>query len=234
MARRTEYDESQAAGRLRVPIAAFRWARHTGLVPAPDASSYQWSRAAVEAMDADAVRASLPHEPIAAAAAADRIARALGTPNVPDEPPVVSAFAVRRLIACGLLTDLTANPEAVLINPAQVTAVCGIEGLAQRLADEAPLGPDQAAARLGVRRVDFDYMRDLLWVRPAERREVRFGTSRAGAVMVPLFTTASVDALPEAHPEVDWEQLRSVGKGQRSPLAALVKAKQQEQEAAAV
>ncbi|MER5218487.1 hypothetical protein ABT063_50440 [Streptomyces sp. NPDC002838] len=71
-------------------------------------------------------------------------------------------------------------------------------------ADEAPLGPDQAAARLGVRRVDFDYMRDLLWVRPAERREVRFGTSRAGAVMVPLFTTAPVDALPGAHPEVDW------------------------------
>ncbi|MEV5758391.1 hypothetical protein AB0L61_16725 [Streptomyces tendae] len=167
--------------------------------------------------------------PISDAAAADRIARALGTPNVPDEPTVVSAFAVRRLIACGLLTDLTANPEAVLINPDQVTAVCGIEGLAQRLADEAPLGPDQAAARLGVRRVDFDYMRDLLWVRPAERREVRFGTSLAGAVMVPTFTTASVDALP-----VDWEQLRNIGKGRRSPLAALVKARQQEKEAAGV
>ncbi|MFF2927134.1 hypothetical protein ACFVTP_32815 [Streptomyces celluloflavus] len=233
MARRTEYDESQAAGRLRVPIAAFRWARHAGLVPAPDASSYQWSRAAVEAMGADAIRASLPHEPISAAAAADRIAQALGTPNVPDEPPVVSAFAVRRLIACGLLTDLTANPEAVLINPDQVTAVCGIEGLAQRLAAEAPLGPDQAAARLGVRRVDFDYMRDLLWVRPAERREVRFGTSRAGAVMVPMFTTASVDALPGSHPEVDWEQLRNIGKGRRSPLAALVKARQQQEKAAA-
>ncbi|MGW2892616.1 hypothetical protein ACWDDN_46455 [Streptomyces griseoruber] len=191
-----------------MPIAAFRWARQTDLVPAPNASSSQWSRAAVEAIDADAIRASLPHEPISAAVAADRIARALGTPNVPDEPPVVSAFAVRWLIACGLLTDLTANPEAVLLNPDQVTEICDTEGLAQQLADEAPLGPDQAAARLGVRRVDFDYMRNLLWVRPAERREVRFGTSRAGAVMVPMFTTASVDALPGAHPEVDWDQLR--------------------------
>ncbi|MFJ4696479.1 hypothetical protein [Streptomyces sp. NPDC088766] len=63
---------------------------------------------------------------------------------------------------------------------------------------------------------------------------MRFGTSRAGAVMVPLFTTASVDALPGAHPEVDWEQLRNIGKGRRSPLAALVKARQQEKEAAAV
>ncbi|MFJ8637352.1 hypothetical protein [Streptomyces sp. NPDC093568] len=51
---------------------------------------------------AGAIRDSLPQEPLSAAAAADRIARALGTPNVPDEPPVVSAFAVRWLIACGL------------------------------------------------------------------------------------------------------------------------------------
>ncbi|MGA5454276.1 hypothetical protein [Streptomyces umbrinus] len=37
---------------------------------------------------------------------------------------------------------------------------------------------------------------------------------------------ASVDALPGAHPEVDWEQLRSIGKGRRPPLAAPVKAKE--------
>ncbi|MFJ9893479.1 hypothetical protein ACIQPR_09105 [Streptomyces sp. NPDC091280] len=225
MARRTEYDEGQAAGRLRVPVAAFRWARHTGLVPAPDASCWQWSRAAVETMDPAAIRAALPHGPISAAAAADRIAETLGTPNPPaGETPVVSAFAVRRLIADGLLTDLTANPEAVLLNPDQVMEICAsISGLAQRLAGEAPLGPDQAAARLGVRRTDFDYMCDLAWVAPAERREVRFGTSRAGAVLVPLFRTAAIDALPAAHPEIDWQQLRTVPKGRRSPLAALTK-----------
>ncbi|MFJ8637351.1 hypothetical protein [Streptomyces sp. NPDC093568] len=33
------------------------------------------------------------------------------------------------------MTDLTANPEAVLINPDQVAAVCSIERLAQRVAD---------------------------------------------------------------------------------------------------
>lgn len=32
--RRTEYDAGQAAKRLKVPAAAFRWARHTGLIPA--------------------------------------------------------------------------------------------------------------------------------------------------------------------------------------------------------
>ncbi len=34
---------------------------------------------------------------------------------------------------------------------------------------------------------------------------------------------ADIDALPAAHPEADWEQLRTVEKGQRSPLAALAK-----------
>jgi hypothetical protein len=59
------------------------------------------------------------------------------------------------------------------------------------------------------------------WVRSPQSIEVRFGTSRAGAVNVALYTTASVDAVPAEHPEVDWEQLRTVEKGRRSPLAAL-------------
>jgi hypothetical protein len=67
----------QAAGRLRVPITAFRWAPTHRLVPAPDASSYQWSRAVVEAMDADAIRTALPREPIPGSVAAGRIAEAL-------------------------------------------------------------------------------------------------------------------------------------------------------------
>ncbi|MFJ4696478.1 hypothetical protein [Streptomyces sp. NPDC088766] len=96
MARLTEYDDAQAAKRLRVPVAAFRWAQHTGLVPAPDVSSWQWSRAAVEAMDADAIQASLPHEPISAAAAADRIARP-GGGGLQDRGP--GAAACRRSAA---------------------------------------------------------------------------------------------------------------------------------------
>nr|BFD88390.1 hypothetical protein StreXyl84_77910 [Streptomyces sp. Xyl84] len=47
------------------------------------------------------------------------------------------------------------------------------------------------------------------WVRSPQSIEVRFGTSRAGAVDVALYTTASVDAIVPAHPEVDWEQLRA-------------------------
>lgn len=74
-------DAGQAAKRLKVSAAAFRWARHAGLIPVLDVSSWQWSRAAMEALDGDAIRAGLPCPPISGGAAADRLAEALGTPN---------------------------------------------------------------------------------------------------------------------------------------------------------
>ncbi|MEU8435494.1 hypothetical protein AB0F18_21800, partial [Streptomyces sp. NPDC029216] len=54
-----QYDENQAAGRLRVPVAAWRWAAGTGLVPPADAGPGLWSRAVVEAADPEQVRAAL-------------------------------------------------------------------------------------------------------------------------------------------------------------------------------
>ncbi|WEH43510.1 hypothetical protein [Streptomyces sp. AM 2-1-1] len=54
---------------------------------------------------------------------------------------------------------------------------------------------------------------------PPQSVEVRFGFGRAGAVGVPLPTTASVDAVIPARPEVDRKQLRRVRK--RPPVAAL-------------
>ncbi|AEY94310.1 hypothetical protein SHJG_p1179 (plasmid) [Streptomyces hygroscopicus subsp. jinggangensis 5008] len=221
--RRTEYDASQAAKRLKVPAAAFRWAHHIGLIPDPDASSYQWSRAAVEALDADAIRAAMPSPPISGGAAADRIAEALGTPNPTayGEPATVTAFVVRRFVDRGLLVDLSANPDGTLHHPDQVAEVCRREDLADLVAADTPLGPEQAAARLRVRRADWDHMVRLGWVSSPQSIEVRFGTSRAGAVDVALYTTASVDAIVPTHPEVDWEQLRAVEKGRRSPLASL-------------
>ncbi|MGW8065980.1 hypothetical protein ACVV2G_27830 [Streptomyces ziwulingensis] len=221
--RRTEYDAGQAAKRLKVPAAAFRWARHTGLIPAPDVSSSRWSRAAVEALDADAIRAAMPTPPIGGGAAADRIAEALGTPNrtIHGEKANVTAFVVRRFVDRGLLVDLSANPDGTLHHPGQVAEVCRREDLAGLVAADTPLGPEQAAARLRVRRADWDHMVRLGWVRSPQSIEVRFGTSRAGAVDVALYTTASVDAVVPAHPEVDWEQLRTVEKGRRSPLVSL-------------
>ncbi|MEW1552146.1 hypothetical protein [Streptomyces tsukubensis] len=222
MARRTEYDAGQAAKRLKVPATAFRWARHTGLLPAPDVPPAWWSRAAVEAMDADAIRAAMPVAPIRGSAAADRIAAALGTPNVSGLRAFVTAFVVRRFVDRGLLVDLAANADGgSLHHPGQVEEVCRRGDLADLVAADTPLGPEQAAIRLRVRRADFDHMVRLGWVRSPQSVEVRFGTSRAGAVDVALYTTASVDAIVPAHHDIDWDQLRAVEKGRRSPLASL-------------
>ncbi|HEX5205926.1 MAG TPA: hypothetical protein VFW27_38855, partial [Actinoplanes sp.] len=87
------------------------------------------------------------------------------------------------------------------------------------LVEDAPLGPDQAAERLRIRRADWDHVVRAGWAHPAQWVSVRFGTSKAGAVDVPLYRTADVDAVPGAHPEVDWDAVRATPKGRRSLLA---------------
>ncbi|TWD12893.1 hypothetical protein FB570_12142 [Streptomyces sp. T12] len=119
--------------------------------------------------------------------------------------------------------DLNANPDGTLHHPGQVTGVYLREGPGGPGRRRHPLGPEQAATRLGVLRVEFDWMVRLGWVRSPQSIEVRFGTSRARAVDVALYATASVDAVVPAHPEADREQLRTVEKDRRSPLAALAK-----------
>ncbi|MFF1717395.1 hypothetical protein [Streptomyces sp. NPDC058268] len=177
----------------------------------------------MEALDADAIRAAMPTQPISGGAAANQIADALGTPNPTtySERANVTAFVVRRFVDRCLLVDLSANPNGTLHHPDQVAEVCARKDLADLVAADTPLGPEQAAARLRVRRADFDHMARLSWLRSPQSIEVRHGTSRAGAVDVALYTTASVDAVIPAHPEVDWEQLRAVEKGKRSLLASL-------------
>lgn len=117
----------------------------------------------------------------------------------------MTSIVVRRFIDRGPLTELSANPDGSLLHPGRVADICRREGLADLVAADTPLGPEQAAARLGVRRADFDHNAPR-WITSPQSVEVRFGTSRAGAVDVALYTTASVDAVIPAHPEADWEQ----------------------------
>jgi hypothetical protein len=68
-----------------------------------------------------------------------------------------------------------------------------------------PVGPEQAAARLGVRRGDVDRLIRLGRIRSPQTIEIRFGTSRTGAVDVPLCTTADIDTVITARPEIHRE-----------------------------
>ncbi len=126
----------------------------SGLVRSADVGPGRWSRGVVEAADAEQVRAAL-RGPMGAGVAADRLTEALGVP-LPILRPRVTASAVGRLVKAGLLVYLGGDPEFPDVHPDQVAALGRRRDLPALLDRQVPLGPDQAAVRLGVRRTDFD------------------------------------------------------------------------------
>ncbi|WP_405419242.1 hypothetical protein [Streptomyces erythrochromogenes] len=214
---REVFDESAAAGRLRVPVAAWRWATGTGLVPAADVGPGRWSRQVVEAADPEAVRAAL--RGIEAGVAADRLTEALGVP-LPILRPRVTASAVGHLVRAGLLVYLGGDPQFPVVHPDQVAALARRRDLPALLDRHVPLGPEQAAVRLGVRRCDFDQVVRLGWLAPVATVEVDF-KRQGGVTTVPLYDAQEIALLEVVHPSVDWRAVRTVRAGRRSPLAAL-------------
>ncbi|MFJ6354809.1 hypothetical protein ACIQKB_35800 [Streptomyces sp. NPDC092046] len=212
------YDEQAAAGRLGVPVAAWRWAAGSGLVPPADAGPGQWSRAAVDATDAEGVRAAL-RGPMAAGQAADRLTEALGQP-LPRCRPRVTAAAVGHLVKAGLLVWLGGEAACPDVHPDQLAALARRRDLPALLDRHVPLGPDQAAVRLGVRRVDYDQIVRLGWISPVTSVMIDY-KSHGGWTKVPLYSGVDLALLPVLRPGVDWEALRTVPAGRRSPLAGL-------------
>ncbi|MFE2015665.1 hypothetical protein [Streptomyces sp. NPDC059491] len=211
------YDEYEAAGRLRVPVAAWRWATASGVAPAADAGTRQWSRATVEVVDAEAVRASL-RGPAGASWAADRLTEALGEPR--RFRPPVTASAIGHLVRAGLLTYLGAEPAYPDVHPDQVAALARRRDLPALLDRHVPLGPDQAAHRLGVRRTDFDHIVRLGWITPTGSVDIDY-KRQGGVTTVPLYSGEDIALLPVIRPSVDWHALRTLTAGRRSPLATL-------------
>ncbi|UUY52746.1 hypothetical protein NRK68_36440 (plasmid) [Streptomyces yangpuensis] len=214
---REVFDEGQAAGRLRVPVAAWRWATGSGLVPVADVGPGRWSRQVVEAADPEAVRAAL--RGIEAGVAADRLTEALGVP-LPILRPRVTASAVGHLVRAGLLVYLGGDPQFPVVHPDQVAALARRRDLPALLDRHVPLGPDQAAVRLGVRRSDFDRVVRLGWLAPVATVEVDF-KRQGGVTTVPLYDAQEIALLEVVRPFVDWRAVRTARAGRRSPLAAL-------------
>ncbi|MGW6842104.1 hypothetical protein [Streptomyces sp. NPDC054958] len=214
---REVFDEGQAAGRLRVPVAAWRWATGSGLVPAADVGLGRWSRAVVEAADPEAVRAAL--RGIEAGVAADRLTEALGVP-LPILRPRVTAAAVGHLVKAGLLVYLGGEPQFPVVHPEQVAALCRRRDLPALLDRHVPLGPDQAAVRLGVRRTDFDQVVRLGWLAPIGSVDIDY-KHHGGVTTVPLYDAQDVALLEVVRPSVDWRAVRTARAGRRSLLAGL-------------
>lgn len=215
---RESYDVYGAASRLRVPVAAWRWATGSGLVPPPDAGPGMWSRAVVEATDPEAVRAAL-RGPMGAGVAADRLTEALGVP-LPILRPRVTAAAVGHLVKAGFLVYLGGDVQFPDVHPDQVAALARRRDLPALLDRHVPLGPDQAARRLGVRRADFDQVVRLGWLSPVASVDIDY-KHHGGVTTVPLYSAVDVALLEVVRPSVDWRAVRTVTAGRRSPLAVL-------------
>jgi hypothetical protein len=82
------------------------------------------------------------------------------------------------------------------------------------------LGPEQAAAHLDVRRVDFEHAVVAGWIAAARYSAMHVG--RSSVVQVPLYRQGDVDALLTI-PEVDWNDVRDVRPGQPSKLREWVR-----------
>jgi len=101
-----------------------------------------------------------------------------------------------------------------------VERLAGNEELAEDLAADRLLGPDQAAQYMEIRRRDLDYCLEAGWLRPYSHRELKVG--RYKTVEMALYRTGDLDALKEI-PGVDWEAVRAVKPGKPSPLREFVK-----------
>ncbi|MET9934601.1 MULTISPECIES: hypothetical protein [unclassified Streptomyces] len=159
-------------------------------------------RAVVQAADAEGIRAALPG--VADAwRAAERLTQALGEP-LPFGRPPVTATAVGHLVRAGLLAYLGADTATPDVHPEQVAALARRRDLPTLPGRHVPLGPDQAAVRLGVRRTDFDHVVRLGWITPVGTVTVDFKRARGGVTDVPLYSGQDITLLPLARPSLDW------------------------------
>ncbi|MFF3863624.1 hypothetical protein [Streptomyces sp. NPDC002209] len=110
--------------------------------------------------------------------------------------PRVTAAAVGHLVKAGLLIYLGGDTQFPDVHP------------------------DQAAVRLGVRRMDFDAVVKLGFLYPVGSVDVDY-RRQGGVTTVPLYAAQDVVLLPVVRPLVDWRAVRTVAAGRRSPLAAL-------------
>ncbi|WP_328623188.1 hypothetical protein [Streptomyces sp. NBC_00354] len=173
----------------------------------------------VEAADPEQVRAAL-RGPISAGVAADRLTEALGEP-LPILRPRVTASVVGHLVRAGLLVCLGGDTQFPDVHPDQVAALARRRDLPALLDRHVPLGPDQAARRLGVRRTDFDLIAGRLgWLSPVASVDVDY-KHHGGVTAVPLYDAQEIALLEVVRPSVDWRAVRTVTAGRRSPLAGL-------------
>lgn len=212
--RLSSYGPVQFPARLGIPLWQFQRALDDGLIPPADPVTGRWPTAVVER----------------AVAGLERIQTATGT-----QPDVGADRAARVLadrfgieVESGILLELDRRGLIRVIGDYQGWPLYDGRAL-ERFTDQAALEAairvgrlltrDQAAAHLGVRRVDVDALIQAGWVTPATCVHSSW-QSRRDTPRVPLVRIGDLDHLA-ADPAIDWETVRATPAGRPSVLAAL-------------
>ncbi|WP_405982894.1 hypothetical protein [Streptomyces sp. NBC_00158] len=132
----------------------------------------------------------------------------------------MTASSVGSLVKAGLLVYLGGEVEFPDVHPDQVAALGRRRDRPVLVDRHVRLGPDQAARRLGVRRVDFDAAVRAGLLRPVGVVDVDY-KKQGGVTAVPLFDAEEVALLPRTRPEADWRAVRRTAPGRRSLLSGL-------------
>ncbi|WP_405982903.1 hypothetical protein [Streptomyces sp. NBC_00158] len=141
--------------------------------------------------------------------------------QLPIFRPRVTAAAVGHLVRAGLLVYLGGEAQFPDVHPDQTAALARRRDLPALLDRRVPLGPDQAARRLGVRRTDIDQVVRLGWLSPVGSVDVDY-ERQGGVTTVPPYSAEDVALLEVVRPSVDRRAVRRTAPGGLSLLAALL------------
>jgi hypothetical protein len=200
----------------RLGLARFQVERAltAGLIPPPARAGGRWSASVVDdlANRADEIRAAVGAVPdLGAGRAAEELSARLGIE--------VTADAVVELAARGLIPVVGEYKGCPLYCGRTVERITDTRAVAAAVRDGELLTAAEAAARLGIRRSDFDHL-----VRAGLLEPVTYGRSvfqrRREAPNVPLYRAGDLTSLL-ARDGIDWDAVRSTPKGFHSPLAKL-------------
>lgn len=210
----TRYGPQQLRDALGLTEWQHQRATATGAVPGPDLPNGKWSGDLTRKLyhRRVAIRrhaGSIPD--LGAERAAEILAQRLGVEVWPHALP---ELARRGLIL--VAGDYKGHP---LYCGRTLETWSDVGEVEQANTDGELLTTDRVVDRLGVRATDVQHLRARRWLVPADWARGPF-TSRRSRADVPLFRAGDVTALLLSE-AIDWPAVRAVGKGQRSPLAAL-------------
>jgi len=211
--RRNGYGRVQLAARLGLEVWQFSRARQAGLIPCPDRPRNRWSVQAADAALAhiEEIRQAAGSVPdVGAVRAAEVLSARLGA--------VVTGDGVAELARRGLIPVTGSFKGWPLYDGRALEAFTDLAAAVEATWAGHLRTADQSAAYLRIRRADLDHLARAGLLAPAGWGRGPF--DRRDRFSVPLYRTGDLDGLA-ARAGIDWQAVRAVPPGRRSPLAAL-------------